>query len=177
MLLLCAMRGSIIIYQGEELGLTQADIPFDRLQDSEAIANWPHTLGRDGARTPMPWAAAGQHLGFSTAEPWLPAAEEHRSLAVDLQQQAAGSLLHFTRECLNLRKGHHALREGQMNIIKAGEQLLCFERLSAVERLRCTFNLSNRPAEISVGETIVQVGEIGGGALDPYGAVIEVIRD
>jgi alpha-glucosidase len=177
MLLLCAMRGSIIIYQGEELGLTQADVPFDRLQDPEAIANWPHTLGRDGARTPMPWAAVAQQLGFSTAEPWLPVAEEHRILAVDLQQQAGDSLLHFTRECVNLRKEHHALREGQMNIIKAGKQILSFERRSAGERLRCTFNLSSRPADMSVGETIVQVGEIGGGALGPYGAVIEVIRD
>ena len=41
MLLLCSLRGSIIIYQGEELGLPQVDVPFDRLQDPEAIANWP----------------------------------------------------------------------------------------------------------------------------------------
>ena len=82
MLLLCALRGSIIIYQGEELGLPQVDVPFERLQDPEAIANWPQTLSRDGARTPMPWNSAAPHLGFSTGEPWLPLGETHRALAI-----------------------------------------------------------------------------------------------
>jgi alpha-glucosidase len=75
MLLLCALRGSIILYQGEELGLPQVDVPFDRLQDPEAIANWPQTLSRDGARTPMPWSSTAPNLGFSTGEPWLPLGE------------------------------------------------------------------------------------------------------
>ena len=54
MLLLACLRGNIILYYGEELGLEQIDIPYDRLHDPEAIANWPMTLSRDGARTPMP---------------------------------------------------------------------------------------------------------------------------
>ena len=58
MLLLMRLRGNVFLYQGEELGLPQADVPFERLQDPEAIANWPQTLGRDGARTPMPWTDA-----------------------------------------------------------------------------------------------------------------------
>ena len=57
MLLLLSLRGNPIIYQGEELGLPQGHVAFADLQDPEAITNWPHTLGRDGARTPMPWAA------------------------------------------------------------------------------------------------------------------------
>ena len=52
-LLLASLRGNIILYYGEELGLSQVDIPFDQLHDPEAIANWPLTLSRDGARTPM----------------------------------------------------------------------------------------------------------------------------
>ena len=62
MLLLMCLRGNVFLYYGEELGLTQVDVPYDRLQDPEAIANWPLTLSRDGARTPMPWAgdAAGR---------------------------------------------------------------------------------------------------------------------
>ncbi len=57
MLLFTALRGNIILYQGEELGLAQIEIPYAQLQDPEAIANWPLTLSRDGARTPMPWVA------------------------------------------------------------------------------------------------------------------------
>ncbi|MBW8755618.1 MAG: alpha-glucosidase, partial [Sphingomonadales bacterium] len=64
MALLVALRGNIILYQGEELGLEQDDIPFELLQDPEAIANWPLTLSRDGARTPMPWR--GEPLGGFT---------------------------------------------------------------------------------------------------------------
>ena len=57
MLLLVALRGNIFLYQGDELGLTQVEIGYDDLRDPEAIANWPLTLSRDGARTPMPWMA------------------------------------------------------------------------------------------------------------------------
>jgi alpha-glucosidase len=55
--LLTSLRGSVCIYQGEELGLTEADIPFERLQDPYGIAFWPEFKGRDGCRTPMPWMA------------------------------------------------------------------------------------------------------------------------
>src|SRR3546814_19015789 len=51
MLLLGTLRGNIILYYGEELGLTQVDIPFEHLRDPEAIDNWPMTLSRDGARS------------------------------------------------------------------------------------------------------------------------------
>ena len=64
MLLLMCLRGNVFVYQGEELGLPQAEVPFDRLVDPEAIANWPETLGRDGARTPMPWTADAPQAGL-----------------------------------------------------------------------------------------------------------------
>ena len=81
-LLLACLRGNIFLYYGEELGLPQVDIPFADLKDPEAIANWPRTLSRDGARTPMPWNDAGPYLGFGDAKPWLPVGEAHRALSV-----------------------------------------------------------------------------------------------
>jgi alpha-glucosidase len=177
MLLLAALRGSIILYQGEELGLPQVDVPFERLQDPEAIANWPHTLSRDGARTPMPWSSAAPNLGFSDAEPWLPAGETHRGLAVDRQEANGGSLLNFTRECLQLRHRHPALRHGSMRIVEAGEQKLVFERADNGERLLCTSNLSDRPVPFSAsGKVLVRTDEVAGDALGPYSAVIEDIE-
>jgi alpha-glucosidase len=173
MLLLCSLRGSITLWQGEELGLTQVEIPFDRLQDPEAIANWPHTLSRDGARTPMPWCSSAPHLGFSSGEPWLPLGESHRHLAVDLQENDAGSLLSFTRECLNLRRAHPPLRHGAMRVIEAGDQLLIFERTEGEQRLRCTFNLSDRAVPITPpGNVLIGTGQVEGGTLGPYAAVI-----
>ena len=144
MLLLASMRGNIIIYQGEELGLTQVDIPFDRLLDPEAIANWPLTLSRDGARTPMPWYGDRPHGGFSATEPWLPLGEDHASLAIDRQQLDPQSQLAFTRSVIALREAHPALRTGEVRILHASGTLLALERLNG-ERLLCVFNMGAGP--------------------------------
>ena len=176
MLLPCTLRGSIMLYQGEELSLPQVDVPFDKLQDPEAIANWPHTLSRDGARTPMAWSADAPNLGFSTGEPWLPAGASHRSLAVDQQEGRDGSILDFTRKCLALRKRHPALRTGSMQIIEAGEALLVFERSIGSQRLRCAFNLSEQEVRYdATGKVLLSTGQVEGGRLGPYAAVIEEI--
>ena len=173
MLLLCSLRGSIIIYQGEELGLPQVDVPFDRLRDPEAIANWPETLSRDGARTPMPWSSAAPNVGFSTSEPWLPIGQSHRALAVDAQEQSADSALQFARQCLKLRNAHRALQHGAMRVVEAGEQRLVFDRTHGSDRLRCTFNLSDRPVPRRPGrQPLITVGEVGA-APGPYAAMIE----
>jgi alpha-glucosidase len=175
LLLLCALRGSIILYQGEELGLPQVDIPYDRLQDPEAIANWPQTLSRDGARTPMPWSSASRNLGFTSGEPWLPLGANHKEYAVDRQNERSDSLLQFTRDCLALRN-RGALRSGSIRIAEAGEQKLVFERAFGGERLRCTFNLSDRSAAFQPsGMPIISIGDVDGSALGPYAAVIEEI--
>jgi alpha-glucosidase len=176
MLLLSCLRGTIILYQGEELGLPQVDVPFDRLQDPEAIANWPETLSRDGARTPMAWSSTAANLGFSTGQPWLPAGKGHQPLAVDCQEGDSGSMLAFTRECLRLRRGCAALRHGSMRIIEAGEQMLVFERAAAGNRLRCSFNLSDRAASFAAGgKELIGTGEIDGGSLGAYAAIVEEI--
>jgi|TARA_R110002124_G_scaffold25141_16_gene91267 alpha-glucosidase len=145
MLLLMCLRGNVFIYQGEELALPQADIPFDRLVDPEAIANWPETLGRDGARTPMPWSASLPHAGFSTAEPWLPVDPRHVALAVDRQESDPGSMLDVTRRLIARRKAHPALTRGDMRIVDGPDGLLCFERSLHEERLLCVFNLGDAP--------------------------------
>lgn len=175
MLLLAALRGSIIIYQGEELGLPQVEVPFNRLRDPEAIANWPHTLNRDGARTPMPWRSAAAQLGFTTGEPWLPIGEAHRPLAVDAQLSDPGSTLAFARQCLALRRAHPALREGAMRIVEVGQQLLRFDREQDGETLRCTFNLSDQPVAWSgsSGRVLIDSGEVGPDRLGPWSGVIE----
>ncbi|MFN3669036.1 MAG: alpha-amylase family glycosyl hydrolase [Brevundimonas sp.] len=143
MLLLMALRGNVFVYQGEELGLPQAEVPFDRLVDPEAIANWPQTLGRDGARTPMPWRADAPHAGFSTAEPWLPVDPRHPPRAVDRQEGDGGSLLHLTRRLIALRGREPALRLGGLRFLDAPEPVLAFERTEGEDVLTCVFNLGH----------------------------------
>ena len=121
----------------------------------------------------MPWSSAAPHLGFSTGEPWLPVSESHRALAVDVQEDSADSSLQFARECLKLRNAHRALQHGAMRIVEAGEQRLVFDRTHGSDRLRCTFNLSDRPVPLPSGrQSLMTVGEVGA-ALGPYAALIE----
>jgi alpha-glucosidase len=80
-LLLC-LRGSVCLYQGEELGLTEAYVAYEDLQDPYGIRFWPNYKGRDGCRTPIPWISDNQNGGFSDAKPWLPMAVEHLHRAV-----------------------------------------------------------------------------------------------
>jgi alpha-glucosidase len=176
MMLLCALRGSIILYQGEELGLPQVEVPFEQLQDPEAIANWPQTLSRDGARTPLPWKADAPNLGFSSAGPWLPLGEGHGRLAVDAQEADPSSVLHFTRKLLRLRASREALRQGAMKVVEAGEQRLVFERTQGRERLRCTVNLSADPCPFTpAGTVLISNGDVGADRLGAYAALIEEI--
>jgi len=176
-LLLAALRGSIILYQGEELGLPQVEVPFDKLQDPEAIANWPQTLSRDGARTPMPWSSSAANLGFSQGDPWLPAADSHRALAVDVQSSDPNSALEFTRRCLTLRRRYPALRFGSLRILEAGERKLVFNRVACGQHLRCTFNLSDVPIDhAAAGEVLIRSGSVADSTLGSYAAVIEVIE-
>jgi len=150
--LLLTLRGSVCLYQGEELGLPQADVPYERLVDPEAIANWPLTLGRDGARTPMPWTADAPQAGFSSAEPWLPLDPTHHRLAVDRQNANAASTLSITRELLHQRRRQSALVDGHIEILDAPEPLLIIERRDDASRVRAAFNLSAAPVIVRVGD-------------------------
>ena len=151
LLLQACLRGYICLYQGEELGLPQGEVPFERLQDPEAIRNWPRTYGRDGARTPMPWKRAALHAGFSGGEPWLPVDARHMALAADVQEADAGSVLHFARRVLALRRSQPALRCGDIRFLDDDEpSLLVFERSGAGERRLCAFNLGLLEAPCTV---------------------------
>jgi alpha-glucosidase len=157
-LLQFSLRGNVFLYQGEELGLPQAHVPFDKLQDPEGILNWPETMGRDGARTPMPWTDAAPNAGFSTSEAWLPVDARHLPLAVAGQDADSDSTLNFFRRALRIRQAHAALRVGDIRFLQTPEGLLAFERIRGEAVLLCVFNLSPAPieaGELDVGEVII----------------------
>ncbi|MHB1103382.1 MAG: beta-galactosidase BglA [Devosia sp.] len=141
-LLLC-MRGTVCLYQGEELGLTEAELAFEDLADPYGIEFWPQFKGRDGCRTPMVWQSAA-HLGaFSTApRAWLPVPADHLARAVDVQEREPGSVLNFYRALIAFRKRHPALVKGTIGIIDAPAGVLAFARKGDAESLLCVFNMS-----------------------------------
>ena len=130
--LAASLPGSLYLFQGEELGLDQVEIPFEALRDPEAIANWPLTQSRDGARTPMPWAAQDEHGGFSSAAPWLPLGDDNLTQAADRQRTDPDSLLNLTTHLLQLRRANPALRTGSFEVLRADKACLVVRRRAAV---------------------------------------------
>jgi alpha-glucosidase len=145
MLLFVCLRGNIIIWQGEELGLPQVEIAFEDLRDPEAIANWPLTLSRDGTRTPMPWVADAPNLGFSMSKPWLPLGKDHGLLAIDQQEADGTSLLALTRRLITFRNNNEALLVGRIVVIEAKQDRLVFERATDTQHLLCAYNFGPEP--------------------------------
>ena len=180
-LLLC-LKGNPIIYQGEELGLDQVEISFEQLQDPEAIANWPETLGRDGARTPIPWKKHPPNAGFTTGKPWLPIGENHFGLAVDQQIDDENSTWRFVQRVLRTRKNTRALIEGDLSFVDLPEKVLGFERYvggQQPDRICCYFNLSGAAKQITnscdVSKILFATWDPRGNAVDilpPYGAIV-----
>ena len=150
LLLLLCLRGNAFLYQGEELGLPQAEVPFERLLDPEAIANWPRTLGRDGARTPLPWNASAPQFGFSSDDPWLPLDPQHRLLSVDVQEGDPDSCLNLTRQLVGLRRRLPALRTGSLEFLPAPDGALVFRRGEGDNSIVCAFNLSQTAVELNL---------------------------
>jgi alpha-glucosidase len=152
-LLLC-LRGSVCLYQGEELGLTEAYVAYEDLQDPYGIRFWPNYKGRDGCRTPIPWISDNQNGGFSDAKPWLPMAVEHLHRAVGNQEGKADSTLAFYRAMIGFRKGYPALAKGSFTLVQANGGVLSFIREHEGLKLFCAFNMTNTalPVALPKGE-------------------------
>ncbi|WP_220809695.1 alpha-glucosidase [Noviherbaspirillum aridicola] len=145
--LMFCMRGDICMYQGEELGLPQADVPFERIQDPFGISFWPKFKGRDGCRTPMPWNGE-VHGGFSRAEPWLPVDTRHIDMNVSEQESDPASMLHFTRAMIALRRERPELTQGTISLLDAPEGVLAFTRRHRDGSITCFFNMDTSPKRL-----------------------------
>lgn len=167
--MLLSFRGTICLYQGEELGLPEADILFEELTDPPGIRFWPEYKGRDGCRTPMPWDAGEAPNGFTTGKPWLPVKPPHSALSVATQQDDVASTLNFYRRMIAFRQAHPALVEGGIEFFDVGEPLLAFRRQVEGQSLVCLFNLSATPIEVRLAAS----GEV---RLDPISEGAELGR-
>ncbi|NUB28839.1 alpha-glucosidase family protein [Azospirillum brasilense] len=149
--LFATLPGTVCLYQGEELALPNAVLEPEDLRDPFGIAYWPDFQGRDGSRTPMPWRSGVASAGFSSAvETWLPVAEIHHTLAVDVQERRPGSPLDVWRNALRLRGRHPALTQGSVAAVEEAGSVLAFERTAEGESLLAVFNLSDQPAEYAL---------------------------
>src|SRR5690606_37879551 len=104
--ILLSLRGSVCLFEGEELGLTEADLRFEDLADPYGIRFWPEYKGRDGCRTPMVWESNAPNGGFSEARPWLPVPAEHIGSAVNKEAGDPASVLARYKAMIAFRNAH-----------------------------------------------------------------------
>lgn len=138
-MLLLGLRGTIFLYQGEELGLPNSEISPDAVVDVD---------GRDPARTPIPWAppsSAGPGGGFTAGTPWLPLGAMAEEINVASQVGDSGSMLELYRRLIRLREASSALRDGLYREVFADDRVLAFERRSSDEAVMVMVNFSTDP--------------------------------
>jgi alpha-glucosidase len=168
LLLLMALRGNVFIYQGEELGLPQADVPFDRLgsRGHRQLApdpgprRRPHADAVDGGRV-----ARGllHRRALAAGRP------AHPPLAVDVQEADPGSTLHVARRLIALRRHHQVLRTGKVHFTETNTPLLIFERGEGSEALLFAFNLGHEAVAWTLPEgwVVAESVNLGGEGVMP----------
>lgn len=150
-MLLLTLRGTPTLYQGDELGIGQVTIPPGRIRDPQHLREPERDIGRDRSRTPMPWSDDA-FAGFSTGEPWLPLNDDWRTRNVAAQEADGGSMLHFYRRLLGLRREHAALSVGTFALTEADDDVLSYVRAHEGERLLVVLNLGPQVRRFVVPE-------------------------
>jgi oligo-1,6-glucosidase len=158
------LKGTPYVYQGQELGMTNAGFTtIDQYNDLESI-NFYHravALGmpselllapisaksRDNARTPMCWDASAS-AGFTTGTPWLAVNANHTEINAAAEIADPGSVFHHYRKLIALRHGLEVVREGRFDLLLAAdESLFCFTRTWGAEQVLVVANWSSVPVD------------------------------
>jgi glycosidase len=154
--LLCTLRGTSVLFQGQEIGMTNRPIALRDANDPvpHVVAPWmpewvhsrlPERLNRDEVRVPMQWSAE-EGAGFTDpgVPTWLPIDDDHVRVNVEAQAEDPRSLLSWYRELLVLRRSSTALRSGSLELFDTDPDVLAFERHEDGERFATVANLGER---------------------------------
>jgi alpha-glucosidase len=147
-MLLLTLRGTPTLYYGDELGMENVPIPADRIQDGFE-RNLPGLgFGRDPVRTPMQWSAE-PGAGFTSEAPWLPVGNDFARVNVAAEREDPRSMLSLYRRLIERRRRSRALSVGSYEPLPAPDDVLCYERAFAGERVVVALNLSSSPRTVS----------------------------
>ena len=148
-MLLLTLRGTPTLYEGDDIGLLDVEIPPDSVQDPVA-RNLPGLgLGRDPERTPMQWTAE-PNAGFClpSVRPWLPLGVDSSTRNVATEQADARSMLALHRRLTALRRAHPALSIGSYARVSVDDNVLSYRREHAAERVQVLLNFSHTTRRI-----------------------------
>jgi alpha-glucosidase len=152
LVMLLTLRGTPVLYYGDELLMGDVDVPRERFLDPVGLKRWPAEKGRDHCRTPMPWEPVAGY-GFTPAgvEPWLPFGD-HRGETVAEQRDDPDSALSLTRDLIALRRERSDLHSGTYASLPAPDGVWAWRR---GERTAVALNLSDAAAELDVAGRVL----------------------
>ncbi|MDT7725539.1 MAG: alpha-glucosidase [Actinomycetota bacterium] len=162
------LPGAVYLYNGEELGLPDVELPLEALTDPLArISGAEHS--RDGARVPIPWEGTEPPFAFSrTPRTWLPMPGDWAALTVAAQLEDADSTLSLYRHALEIRQEHPAFRGDEIEWYGAPAGCFAFRRKEG--GLICALNTSASPIPLPPGEVLLSSEPLVEGKLPPDSA-------
>jgi alpha-glucosidase len=163
-LLQLALPGAVFLYNGQELGLPNVELPEASLRDPTWERSGHTVRGRDGCRIPIPWRGDAPPFGFSASpDTWLPIPPEWESLTVEKQLLDADSTLSFFQHALELRRSRSEFTGDSIEWLKAPNDALAFTR--GDDGLCCMLNAGERPIPLPDGEPILTSAPLVDGEL------------
>jgi alpha-glucosidase len=159
--LLITLRGTPVLYYGEELGMVNNDPSrVEDVQDVIGRKGWPAEKGRDGERTPMQWDSSA-NAGFNKgAKPWLPVGPDYATRNVASQQADPNSVLNFYHALIRLRRDNPAFNGDYISVNRSDANVLGYLRVSPRRTALVLLNMSSQPAQVAL--TDVEVKQVGG---------------
>jgi alpha-glucosidase len=142
--MLLTLRGTPILYYGEELGMPTSDIPREAMDDPIGRKFWPFRVGRDGARTPMHWSAES-NAGFTDGTPWMPVDPSYSQRNVAAQSTDERSLLSWYRRLIALRSATPALHSGSYRGVDSHRDVFAYVREAEGQSVGVALNFAARP--------------------------------
>jgi alpha-glucosidase len=160
------LPGVVYLYNGEELGLPNVELPDWAIQDPTYFRSGGQKRGRDGCRVPLPWEGDEPPFGFSGgANTWLPMPPEWADLTVERQLEDAGSTLSLYRHAIELRKTHDAFTGDELEWYGAPAGCFAYRRKGG--GLVCVLNASNVPVPLPEGELLLTSDPVTDRSLPP----------
>ena len=168
-LLAAALPGSLYIYQGDELGLDEVDVPAAEIQDPMHARSGGVDPGRDGCRVPLPWSGDRSPFGFSplgaVAAPWLSQPAHWADLTVDAQVADPKSMLHLYRALLRIRREDAGLGNDSFAWLPSAPGVLAFARDRGFVNVT---NLSDRSVPLPLHDVVLLASDdVADGFLPP----------
>lgn len=170
LMLMLALPGAVFLYNGEELGLPDVDLPDEVLQDPTWERSGHTERGRDRCRVPLPWSGDTPPFGFSSnADTWLPMPADWAPLTVEKQRADPGSTLSFFRSALELRRARAEFGGTGIEWVTLADHAVAFRRPGG---LVCVLNAGKEPITLPpAGELILSSGPLEAGRLSANSAV------